>query len=439
MKDFLEEVKKRILIHDGSKGYMLQRLGLKGEECGEFWNITNPDIVKEVYRQYREAGSDVLQTNTFPGNRAHLDKYSLGGRTYEINYQGARLAREVAGGDRFVSGSVGPTGILFEPSGPLDFDRAYEIFKEQVKALADGGADIINFETFTDIAELRAALLAAKENTRLPVICSMAFESGGRTLMGTDIFTAVAILKALGADMVGANCSLGAGHMTGIIKGMHEAGAGMLSVKPNAGLPEIVDGSVVYNETAESFSKIAPEFVKYGARLIGGCCGTTPEFVKALKTVIWGLGSVLSKPMGEKVIASNVRHILVRKLEQTDIARLDAYNDAAFLDALKKHDFSYIEDRALDISSEGYDAVYINIDAAAGGDSLLADVANTVQGYVKQPLILHACNATALEKALRIYKGIAGVVVGEKSGSLKDELIKSANKYGSEIVDLTLP
>jgi len=175
MKDFLREIEKRVLIYDGSKGYMLQEVGLKGGECGEFWNITKKDEVKSVYLKYFAAGSDVIQTNTFPGNRAHLEKFSLSERTYDINYWGTKLAREAAGDDRLVAASIGPTGTLFEPSGELSFEAAYEIYKEQVQAVVDGGADIINFETFTDVAEMRAALLAAKENSNLPVICSMSF------------------------------------------------------------------------------------------------------------------------------------------------------------------------------------------------------------------------------------------------------------------------
>jgi 5-methyltetrahydrofolate--homocysteine methyltransferase len=224
VKSFLEEIKNRVLIFDGSKGYLLQRLGMKGGECPELWNVTHAALVKEIYRKYKEAGSDVIQTNTFQGNRNQLEKYSLGDRTYELNFEGTRLAREVMGRDGFVAASIGPVGKLFEPSGDLTFEACYEIFKEQLRGVVDGGADIINFETFTDLAEMRAALLAAKETTDLPVICSLAFESGGRTMMGTDPCTAVTVLKSLGADMVGTNCSFGPQHLLEVVKKMSEAG-----------------------------------------------------------------------------------------------------------------------------------------------------------------------------------------------------------------------
>ena len=385
MRDFLKEIKDKILIYDGSKGYLLQKLGLMGGECGELWNITNKDAVKEIYRLYKEAGSDVIQTNTFPGNRMHLDKYSLGDRTYEINYWGARLAREVAGDDTLVAASIGPTGLLFEPSGELTFEKAYDIFKEQVKAVADGGVDIINFETFTDVAEMRAALLAAKENSDLPVICSMAYEAGGRTLMGNDPLIAVSVLLSLGADIVGTNCSFGAGHMLEIVKKMYDAGGGCLSVKPNAGLPEVIDGKACYCETAESFAGQAAEFAKYGARLIVGCCGTTPEYIKAVKDKIGKIEAVSVKKRDRGIITSGTRHLPFAQIKAGSVGRLDASIDKELLDRLGKGDLSYVEDLVLDISTDGFDAVLINTDAVGGDDALLARIVNIAQSYIKEP------------------------------------------------------
>ena len=279
---FLREIEKRILIHDGSKGYLLQRMGLKGGECGEFWNLTNQDAVRGVHRAYLEAGSDVLQTNTFPGNRIHLEKFGLGDKTCEINYWGARLAKEVAGNRAFVSASIGPAGSLFEPLGELTFENACEIYREQVEALVEGGADIINFETFTDLAELRAAYCSPGCHRPACDLFSC-IRKQRADAMGTDPFTAVSVLKSMGADMVGANCSFGPEHMEGIIESMFKAGGGYLSVKPNAGLPSVSGNVVTYHESPERFAELSAEFANYGARLIGGCCGTTPEFISKLK------------------------------------------------------------------------------------------------------------------------------------------------------------
>ena len=434
MKSFLDAINEKILVYDGSKGYLLQKLGLKGGECGELWNLTDREAVGNVYRQYREAGAHVIQTNTFTGNRIQLDKYSLGDKTYEINYWGTRLAREVAGMDRYVAASIGPTGILFEPSGELTFEQAYDIFKEQVEAVVAGGADVINFETFTDVAEMRAALLAARENSGLPVICSMAFEANGRTLMGTDPLTAVAILKSLGADMVGTNCSFGAAHMLEIVKAMHAAGGGYLSAKPNAGLPEVVDGEVCYNETVEDFASVASGFVKYGARLIGGCCGTTPEFIKAVGRALEKLTPEPAEIKLKRVITSGTKYLEVDALAGSDIGRLDAGSDSALLAELNKGNLSHVEDAVLDLSTEGHDAVYINVDAAEDG-VYLQKVVNIAQSYIRVPLIIESAKPAELEKALRIYKGVAGAVVANAPEALGEELMKPVKRYGGVILD----
>jgi len=163
MKSFLSSIHERVLLYDGSKGVMFQRRGLKGNEASESWNLLKPDEVKNLYNLYKQAGSDVIQTNTFPGNRVTLDMHSLGDKTYQLNFAGVKLAKEIAGDNTYVAASVGPTGLMLEPAGDLSFDKAYSIFTEQLMALEDAGADIVNFETFADLNELRAAILAAKE------------------------------------------------------------------------------------------------------------------------------------------------------------------------------------------------------------------------------------------------------------------------------------
>ena len=429
MRSFIKDIESRILIYDGSKGYLLQKMGLRGGECAELWNAEKPDMVREVYSQYKDAGSDVIQTNTFTGNRITLDKHSLGDRTYELNYLGTKLAREIAGEDMFVAASIGPLGMLFEPSGELTFEIAYEAFKEQIRAVEDGGADLINFETFTDLAEMRAALLAAKENTSLPVICSMAYEAGGRTLMGNDPQTVAAVLLALGADMIGTNCSFGAGHMLEIVRKLHEAQGGFLSVKPNAGLPEMIDGKACYRESAESFASQISEYVKYGARLIGGCCGTTPEYIKAVKEKLEKLEAVPAAKRSGGLIASGARCLAVAeiKAESTGVLAITVNED-------KYKTLAQVEDQVLDLSTEAYNAVLISMEAFEDKAlyDVFSDAVNLAQGYIKAPLILKCSSSEEMEKALRIYKGIAGIVIDKNTD--REKTIKAAEKYGSEIV-----
>ncbi|HHY25035.1 MAG TPA: homocysteine methyltransferase [Clostridiaceae bacterium] len=481
MHKFLHEITKRILIFDGSKGYMLQRYGLKGGECPELWNVTHSNIVKEIYSLYKEAGSDVIQTNTFSGNRVQLEKHGISDRTYELNYEGARIAREVMGEKGFVVGSIGPTGILFEPSGDLTFENAYEIFKEQIKALVDGGVDLINFETFTDVAEMRAGLFAAKETADIPIICSVSFEQNGRTLMGTDPETAVIILKSLGADMVGTNCSFGPELMVDIVKQMHLAGGEYLSVKPNAGLPEIVNGVPVYKESAKKFAALANRFVEYGARLIGGCCGTTPEFIRAIKEEIDNREAInneetnitnfdiTSKIITSKIITSGVKGLDTANITSKNIGELIPKDDEHILNQLadmySESVADIVMDLALDMASEDFDAIYVNVDKAfsrkyskayskkdskiistenAKKNILLAEVINTAQGFAKQPLIIETCSPEALENALRIYKGRAGVIINkgiDGAGNIENinsviinNLVDVANKYGALII-----
>jgi 5-methyltetrahydrofolate--homocysteine methyltransferase len=434
LKNFINDIKNRILIFDGSKGYMLQKLGLKGGECPELWNITHREQVKKVHALYKEAGSDVIQTNTFQGNRVQLEKYSLGDKTYELNYEGARLAREVMGREGYVAASIGPVGKLFEPSGDLTFEHAYEIFKEQIEAVVDGGVDIINFETFTDLAEMRAALLAAKDVTELPVICSVAFESNGRTLMGSDPYTVATVLKSLGADIIGTNCSFGPKQSIEIIKAMSEAGGIYLCAKPNAGLPDVVNGQVIYKESAKVFSELAPEFAGYGVKLIGGCCGTTPEFVAAIKESLKDVNASKLNGKSEKVISSGVSTLKLENNANISLGYLNTAADEELNNELKNGNIEIITDRALDLAAEGFDAVYINVDSLQGNDMLLSDVVNIAQGYIKDPFILETENDKALEKTLRIYRGKAGIVVDGYSPEIMGKLIKVASKYGSTVI-----
>jgi len=431
MRNLLREISERVLLYDGSKGYMLQKLGLKGGECGELWNITNQETIKGIYSSYIEAGADAIQTNTFAASRIHLKKYSLEDKTYDINYWGARLAREAAGEDKFVCASIGPAGVLFEPSGELTFDKAYDLYAEQVKAVADGGVDAINFETFTDLAEMRAALLAAKNTANLPVICTLAFEQNGRTLMGTDPAVASIVLKALGADIVGANCSFGPEHMLGIIKQMHEAGGGYLCVRPNAGLPQLVDGLPVYQEDPVHFAKLATQSVQYGARLVGGCCGTTPEFIKELKQQLYGIEPVAPKERPGTVITSGIRMADIKNLSCENVGMLDFDRDDSIRCILMDPEISELDDIAIDMSAEDFEAVYISLESK--DETLLARVVDRVQWYVKAPLIIESHSPEALNNALRIYKGVAGVAIKKCPDKTMEEVKAVAEKYGSVV------
>lgn len=425
---FRDDIKNKIMVFDGSMGRMLHKNGLGVGVCPEEWNITHPEIIKSIYQEYVDSGSDVIQTNTFQSNLMKLYEYGLEEKHYEINYQSAKLAKEVAIGKCYVAASIGPLGKLLEPFGELTFEQAYDTFKEQVIAVADGGADIISFETFTDVSELRIALLAAKENCSLPVICSLSYEQNCRTLMGSEPHTCAVILNAMGADLIGTNCSFGAEYMLKIAEAYCKIGL-PFSIKPNAGLPEIVDGKQVFKETAQSFAKFVPDFLKNGAILLGGCCGTTPEYISEVAKVVKGEGVArVAKVMPDvDYITSATNKLALCELKTAEIGIMDASKDEVLKNDLINGDLGAVTDAAMDLLDEDFEAILINIDIDDQSDEqLLAKVVKEVQVYLKHPLILKSNNGNMLDAALRIYKGRAGIIINDAA-----KATELAKKYGA--------
>jgi len=280
-KRFTERLHEgRPLVSDGAMGTMLQAKGLESGACPELWNVENPEAVLSIHRAYREAGCDILQTNTFGGSRIKLAKYGLEGRMAELNRAGAALARQIAGEDLYVAASMGPTGEFIEPLGDLSFDAAVEIFREQALALAEGGADVLLFETFSDLQELQAGIEGASA-TGLPVMCTMAFDTGGKTMMGVSPAD-FAWMLAPRVAAVGANCGGGPEEMLPIVTEMMSTTESALIAQPNAGIPQLVEGRTVFPATPATMAVYAERFARLGVRIIVGCCGTTPEHLRAI-------------------------------------------------------------------------------------------------------------------------------------------------------------
>jgi 5-methyltetrahydrofolate--homocysteine methyltransferase len=280
-KNVVELAKTQVVLCDGAMGTMLQTYGLRSGKCPELWNVEQPNIVKSIHAAYVAAGSKIISTNTFGGNRLKLDSFGLGNRVRELNQAGVYIAREVAGNDCFVAVSIGPSGRFLEPLGDLTFDEAVAKFEEQAFAAAEAGADIILLETFSAIEEAKAALSAAIK-TGLPCFCTMAFDTGGRTMMGVSPVTAAKELTDFGASGVGANCGLGPVETLEIIKQMRSATSNILIAQPNAGLPKVVNGHTIYDSTPEDMAQFAIQAKAIGVNIIGGCCGTTPEHIRAM-------------------------------------------------------------------------------------------------------------------------------------------------------------
>jgi homocysteine S-methyltransferase len=283
---FLQKLEKRVLVCDGAMGTQLYSKGVAFSRCFDELSLTLPQLVKEVHLGYVKAGADVIQTNTFGANRPRLQKFELENRVREINLAAARLAREVAGDDLYVAGSVGPLGIHLEPLGPTSLDEARAMFCDQIRALVEGGVDLIIVETMVDLDEAHQALLAAREVCSLPVIVQMTVQDDGTTLTGSTPEDFTSRLDAWGADSIGLNCSVGPAGMLQAVERMAKVTVRTLCAQPNAGLPRTVDGRSLYLCSPDYMADYARHFIAAGARLIGGCCGTTPEHIKAIKSAV---------------------------------------------------------------------------------------------------------------------------------------------------------
>lgn len=282
-KNLLE--KKKVLIADGGWGTELFKHGLSAGDAPEAWNLDHPDGVRAVAISYVNAGADIILTNTFGGNPLKLTKVGLGPKTAEINRLGANISKEAAAESALVFGSIGPTGELVKPLGTATEPEMVKCFLKQVEALVSGGVDGIVIETMTDLTEAKAALRAARESTPLPVVLSMTFEKkqrGYATMMGVRPEQAAGELERAGADVVGANCGAGMDDMIEVARLMRLATSLPIWCKPNAGLPEFIDGNTIYRETPEKMASQLRAIVEAGARIVGGCCGTTPAHIRAL-------------------------------------------------------------------------------------------------------------------------------------------------------------
>jgi 5-methyltetrahydrofolate--homocysteine methyltransferase len=289
-KSFLDKLHAgTILLSDGAMGTELQKRGMPTGVCPEEFNITHPELVQGIYRDYYDAGSDVVETNTFGANRARLAMHGFELRVAEFCRAAAKLAREVCPAGKFVAGSIGPTGDLIEPLGPLTVQETHEIFAEQAGALADGGVDVVFVETMMAPEEAEIAIRAAKTKTNLPVVATMTFESGKtglRTMWGVNVPSAVRRLIDAGADVIGANCGRGFDDMIAIIAEMRPLTQMPIIAQANAGIPDWVEGVSVYKETPELIRPKADRLLRLGVNILGGCCGTGPEHIRMMRALV---------------------------------------------------------------------------------------------------------------------------------------------------------
>src|SRR3989449_8191932 len=291
LKAFLDALDDGVLVCDGAMGTMLYAKGVFINKSFDALNVSQPDLVAEVHQEYVRAGADVVETNTFGANRIKLGSFGLGDRLQSINEQGAKIARHAAREQAYVAGAIGPLGIRIEPWGKTGIDEAQIYFREQAQALADGGVDLYILETFRDLNEIGAAIDAVRSVSDLPIIAQMTTEEGGSTLDGTPPERFAPDLERRGATLIGVNCSVGPAPMLETIERMAAATKLRLAAQPNAGRPRDVEGRNIYLCSPEYMASYARRFVQHNVRVVGGCCGTTPEHIRQIKVAVRGLAA----------------------------------------------------------------------------------------------------------------------------------------------------
>ena len=440
-KNIMDRIGREWLFFDGGTGSILQEKGLQPGELPETWNLLHPDRILDLHRGYLEAGADIYNTNTFGANRLKFPE-----NLDEIVTAAVKLAKEArtqAGRDEdaYVALDIGPTGKLLAPMGDLSFDDAVDIFGEVVRIGAREGADLVLIETMNDSYEAKAAVLAAKENCDLPVFITCVFDGSGKMLTGGTPESVVAMLEGLGVDALGVNCSLGPAQMIPIVERLVKAAHVPVLVNPNAGLPKAVDGKTVYDVGLEEFAGYMKQIAALGAAAVGGCCGTTPDYIRAEIAAVRPLP--LLPPQGTKqtVIASFSHTVEIGRAARPVIIgeRINPTGKKRFKQALVDHDIDYIVDQGLQQEDAGADVLDVNVGTPEINEvELLDEVVSRLQSVLALPLQIDTSNPEAMERALRHYNGKALINSVNGKQEVMAEVFPLVKKYGGVVVALAL-
>lgn len=434
------KTQNRIFFFDGGTGSVLQSRGLKPGELPELWNITHPEEIVNLHTEYLSAGCDIIKTNTFGINRLKFNGKDKTPTVDVLVKKAMENAKKAVAPfeNRFIALDIGPCGKLLKPLGDLDFEEAVSIFADVIKAGRDY-ADLILIETMNDSLETKAAVLAAKENCNLPVFVTNVYDSSSKLMTGATPEAICAMLEGLGVDAIGVNCSLGPIELLPTVERLLACSSVPVIVNPNAGLPKVVDGKTVYDISPNEFSDALLDMVKNGVRIVGGCCGTTPEHIKLVREKC---GLISPMPVADKnltVISSYTHAVTFGKSPVIIGERINPTGKKAFKEALRNNDLGYILNEGITQQEAGAHVLDVNVGLPEINEpEMMAEVVGELQAVSDLPLQIDTTDPVAMEKALRMYNGKAMInSVNGKQESM-DAVFPLAAKYGGVIVALTL-
>lgn len=438
--NFKDYLKNHIVYLDGGIGTLLQAGGLKPGEYPERWNLSHHDVIIDIHKAYFDAGSNVVCTNTFGANCLKFADDELE-QIIKAAVANAKKAREqsVQKGEKFIALDIGPSGKLLKPLGDLDFEDAVNVFSKSVKFGVKYGVDLIIIETMNDSYETKAALLAAKENSNLPVIVSNAYGEDGKLMTGAAPAAMVAMLEGMGADAIGANCSLGPTQLRGVAEELLQKASVPVILKPNAGLPKSINGKTVFDVTVDEFSDEVAALVKKGVRVVGGCCGTTPEYIASLYSKTSELAPV---PIADKkiTVVSSYTHAI--EFGESPILigeRINPTGKKRFKQALLENDIDYILSEGVNQQEKGVHILDVNVGLPDVDEvHMLKNTVCELQAIIDLPLQIDTSNIAAMEEALRRYNGKAMINSVNGKRESMEAIFPLVKKYGGLVVALTL-
>lgn len=440
--EFREYVKNQVIYLDGATGTNLQKAGMPVGVCPEEWILAHRDVMLDLQRAYVAAGTNILYAPTFTGNRIKLQEYGLADKLKQMNQELVALSKEASQGKALVAGDITMTGEQLYPIGTLKFEELVEVYKEQIRCFKDAGVDVIVAETLMSLQEARAAVLATREISDLPIMVTLTFKEDGVTLYGTDPKTAVNVLQSLGADAVGVNCSAGPDAMIELIEEMKQYAIVPLIAKPNAGLPVCdADGNTIYDMDADTFAGYMEELVKAGASLIGGCCGTTPEYIARTKARTEKM--VVAEPLSEqkRVLCSERRTVEINLDGRFLIVgeRINPTGKKLLQTKLREGSMEMVVDMALEQEEKGASILDINMGMNGIDEKeMMIKAVYEVSRAVNLPLCIDSSHVDIIEEALRIYPGRALINSISLEKEKCERLLPIAKKYGAMFILLPL-